>query len=121
MTALVALLVLGPKPIPAKVDEVLKDPAKFDGKSIAVKGKVEDFRAKVSQAGNAYTTFDLLDGKEKLHVFLANKPEKPLEEGDKVTVTGRFAKEKKVGSLTFKNEIDASAKIDKVFGVKKGG
>ena len=119
MTALVALLVLGPRPIPAKVAEVLKDPAKYDGKSVVVKGKVEDFRAKVSGAGNAYTTFDLVDGKEKLHVFLANKLEKPPEEGDKVAVTGRFAKEKKVGPLVFKNEIDASVKIDRVFGVKK--
>ena len=116
---LLAVLVLGPKPVPAKVAEVLKNPAEYDHKSISVKGTVEDFRARTSQAGHDYTTFDLVDGKQKLPVFLANKLENPPKDGDKVTVTGKFDKEKKVGSLTFKNEIDASAKLDKAFGVKK--
>lgn len=116
---LLGVLFIGPRPTPAKVSEILKDPASFDGKSVAVKGKIEDFRARTSQAGNDYTTFDLVDGKQKLPVFLANKLENPPKDGDKVTVTGRFAKEKKVGTLTFKNEIDASVKLDKQFGVKK--
>ena len=117
---LLSLVVLaGAKPLSAKVSEVLRDPAKYDGKAVAVKGIVADLKAKTSKAGNDYYTFDLVEGKDSLAVYGQGKLDKALKGGDKVTVTGRYAKERKVGSRTFKNEIDASVRLDKSFGVKK--
>ena len=104
----------------AKVADVLKTPAKYDGKAIVVKGKVDRFKLKTSKAGHDYTTFDLVDGKTKLAVYLGNKLDKPVKDGDAVTVTGKFAASRKVGDRTFTNEIDASSRLDKSFGVKAG-
>lgn len=118
-TLLLAFLIVAPKPVTAKVADVLKTPAKFDGKAIAVKGKVAKFKAKTSKAGHDYTLFDLVDGKDKLPIYLSEKLKVAVKDGDTVTVTGKFAAERKVGDRTFKNEIDASSKGDKAFGVKK--
>jgi hypothetical protein len=118
--SLLALVVLAPaKPLSAKVSEVLKDPAKYDGKAVAVKGVVAEFKARTSKAGNDYFVFDLVEGKEHLAVYGQGKLQNAPKDGDKVTVTGKYAKERKVGSRTFKNEIDASTRLDKSFGVKK--
>lgn len=118
--SLLALVVLAStKPLSAKVSEVLKDPAKYDGKAVAVKGTVAEFKARTSKAANDYVVFDLVEGKDHLAVYGQGKLQKAPKDGDKVTVTGKYAKERKVGSRTFKNEIDASARLDKSFGVKK--
>lgn len=118
--SLLALVLLAPaKPLSVKVGEVLKSPAKYDGKAISVKGVVADFKAKTSKAGNDYYVFDLVDGKESLAVYGQGKLEKAPKDGDKVTVTGKYARERKVGGRTFKNEIDTSVRLDKSFGVKK--
>jgi hypothetical protein len=116
---LALLIVAGAKPMSAKVSEVLKDPAKYDGKAVVVKGIVADFKAKTSNAGNDYYLFDLVEGTESLAVYGQGKLAKAPKDGDKVTVTGKYAKERKVGNRTFKNEIDASVRLDKSFGVKK--
>ena len=75
----------------------------------------------MSQAGNAYTTFDLVDGKEKLHVFLANKLEKPPEEGDKVDGDGavREGEEGRPAGLQERDRRLDRRSI-RLFGVKKG-
>jgi phosphatidate phosphatase PAH1 len=118
--ALFSLVLFAPaKPIPAKVAEVLKAPAKYDGKAVTVKGKVAEFKARTSKAGRDYYTFDLVDGKAKLKVYGGNKLTVAPKDGDSVTVTGKYAKERKVGERTFKDEVDASARLDKAFGVKK--
>lgn len=117
--ALISLLLLGAKPLPAKIADVLKTPAKFDGKAIVVKGKVDHFKAKTSKAGHDYYVFDLVDGKSKLAIYGSDKLAKPPKDGDTVTVTGKYAKERKVGDRSYKNEVDASTFVDKSFGVKK--
>lgn len=116
---LLAVAFLGPKPMPAKVADILKTPAKFDGKTVAITGKVAKFKAKTSKSGRDYYLFDLTDGKDSLHVYGSDKLVKPPKDGDKVTVTGKFAKERTVGDRTFKNEVDASVRLDKAFGVKR--
>ena len=118
MTLLLPLLLLAPKPLPAKIADVLKTPAKYDGKAIVVKGKVARFVAKTSKSGRPYFLFELADGKTSLKVYGGDKLAKPLKDGDAVTVTGRYAHERKVGDRTYKDEIDTSKRLDKVFGVK---
>ena len=119
MTLLLPFLILGPKPVLAKVADVLKTPTKYDGKAIVVRGKVKDPKVKTSKAGRAYYLFELTDGKASLKVYGGDKLAKPLTDGDKVTVTGKYAHERKVGDRAFKDEIDASTRLDKAFGVKR--
>ncbi len=95
-------------PVKTTVVDILKDPDKFHKKLVQVEGKVSTFRKRTSRAGNAYTTFKLVSGKDEMTVFSYGHLE--LENGDEVVVIGRYFKEKKVGRDTFKNEIDASPK-----------
>ena len=120
MSPLLFALILAPKPLAAKVAEVLKSPAKFDTKAIAVKGKVKGFKTKTSKSGASYYLLELVDGKASLKVYGGDALAKPPKEGDAVTVTGKYAHERKLGDRVFKDEIDASSKLDKAFGVKVG-
>ncbi|MEQ1821950.1 MAG: cytochrome c maturation protein CcmE [Fimbriimonadaceae bacterium] len=105
------------------ISDLLKKADDFDKKTVVLVGKVDNFKAKVSKAGNPYFTFKLLDDKDnKVSIYSRGKLEKDLEDGQKVEVTGTFKKESKVGANTFKNEVDISKdendKKTKDFGVK---
>lgn len=102
----------------ATVEDILKDPAKFDNKEIAVTAKVADFKAKTSKAGNKYFTFKLKSGEKEVNVYGRGELEKEPKEGDKVTATGIFRKEKQIKDFKVKNEIDVSKVDGKDFGVK---
>ena len=119
MTLLLPFLILAPKPLPAMIADVLKTPAKYDGKAVVVKGKVLRFVAKTSKAGRPYFLLDLVDGKAKLKVYGGDKISKPFKDGDTATVTGRYAHERKLGDRIYKDEIDASTRLDKAFGVRR--
>lgn len=95
-------------PVKTTIAEILKDPDKFHKKLVQVEGKVSEFRKRTSRAGNAYTTFKLVSGKDEMTIFSYGHLE--LVNEDEVVVIGRYFKEKKVGRDTFKNEIDASPK-----------
>lgn len=99
------------------VPALLKDPAKFDGKPVAVTGKVQEFRQRTSRAGNKYFTFKLGEGKETVNVYGRGELKPPVKYGDRVTATGTFRKEKKLRDFTVKNEIDVSPKSGEKFGV----
>lgn len=99
------------------VTQLEKDQDKYDGKKIVVIGIVEKFEQRTSKAGNPYITGTLLDKANKkatLSLYARGKIEKELKKGDVVEVTGIYAKEKKVGTLTFKNEIEAKLEGIKV-------
>lgn len=99
-------------------DQVIKDRDKLDTKVVTVRGKVEDFDAKTSKRGNAYTVFKVAGAKQKVNGYLRGHLAKAPKNGDTVEVTGVFRKEKKVGEQTFKDEIDATAERGKPHGVK---
>lgn len=90
--------------------DVLKKRDQYDKKVVTVAGTVKAFKAKTSKAGNDYLTFNLVSGKDSINVFSHGKLAKPLADGTKVEVKGVFVKEKTVGKMTFKNEVDASGK-----------
>lgn len=84
---------------------LVQDPDQYDGKVVTVVGTVTAYRERVSDAGNPYTTFRLTDGGSSLAVFIWNK--QGLSNGQKVRVTGAFAKVRHAGTVTFDNEIQA--------------
>ncbi len=129
LVLLAASLALAQKAEPetyvAKVADLLKDGAKYDKKVVVVTGKVDDFKAKTSKAGNDYFTFTLLDGKDEAHVYGFGKLSPEPKDGDKVKVTGKFRISKVLKGGEVKNEIDVSApkgagKTDAPSGAKPG-
>lgn len=106
--------------IKTNITDVLKDPDKVDGKAIQVEGKVESYEEKTSQRGNPYTVFKVTDSGKTLSVWMTGHPKDPdkPKDGDKVQLTGIYRKEKKVGDVTFRNEIDVTPVKDKPYGIK---
>ncbi len=100
------------------IPEILKDPSKFDGKDVSVTGVVEGYQERTSKGGNKYTSFRVKADSKTLSVWMKDHPtaDKSLKNGYTVLVTGIFAKEKKVGDVIFKNEIDVSPKSGKNYG-----
>lgn len=117
-----SLLILGSAIVLAaektKVVDLLDNPTKFDGKSVSVSGTVKKFKAKESKAGNKYFTFDLIQEDETVHVYGQGELDPAPKNGDKVELTGKFAKLKKVGDLEFKNEIDITPKKGEKYALK---
>lgn len=110
----------------ATVAELLKSPEKYDGKVVTVTGKAVKFQQKTSKAGNDYFTLKLVGktDEENINVFGHGK-HKVLKDDVTIEVTGKFAKEKKVGTVTYKFEVDVSKKDDDKktadFGIKVKG
>jgi hypothetical protein len=89
---------------PTKIVDILANPASFDGQHLSVAGTVGQLAEKTSRRGNDYTTFDLCDT-TCIHVYSYGHPK--LTNGQTLTVNGKFFADKHVGSLDFKNELDA--------------
>ncbi|MBS1722081.1 MAG: hypothetical protein JSS66_03630 [Armatimonadetes bacterium] len=103
---------------PMSVGDLMKSAAKYDRKVVTVVGKVAKYQERVAKKSKrAYTVFDLTDGKATVHVYMQNKPGTKIKDGDKAKVTGPFQREKKVGTQTYKDEIDASVVKGKTNGV----
>ena len=101
-----ALLAASPAPSasPTRIADILAAPSSFDGQHLTVNGTVQQLSEKTSRRGNDYTTFDLCDV-TCVHVYSYGHPK--IANGQTLTVNGRFFADKKVGSLDFKNELDA--------------
>ena len=124
MFAVLAVAVVAFAAEKVAITDLLKDASKYDAKAVTLTGKVMKFKQKTSKAGNPYYNFKLV-GKtddDVVNIYGRGKSEKELEDGTVVEVTGKFAKEKKVGTVTYKNEIDitkdASDEKTKDFGFK---
>lgn len=104
---------------PLKVDALLAKAKDHDKKTVTVTGTVQKFEAKTSRKGNKYTTFELKGDKQVINVYMRDHLKNPVKNGDKVSVTGIFRVEKKVGDRTFKNEVDATAAAGTKNGVSK--
>lgn len=95
------------------------DLAKYDKKTVTVVGTVEKYEERTSKTSKKpYTLFVVKDASGQVNVYLRNRPAVKIKDGVKVSVTGVYTKEKKVGKQTFKNEIDASDDKVKTNGVK---
>ena len=93
-----------PSPSPTRIADILAAPASFDGQHLTVNGTVQQLNERTSRRGNDYTTFDLCDA-SCVHVYSYGHPK--IANGQTLTVNGKFFAVKHVGSVDFKNEIDA--------------
>jgi hypothetical protein len=86
--------------------DILRDPDRFDGQAVTIRGALTNLQERVSRAGNPYYTIDLSDGKQAIRVFSFGTA--PCRTGA-ATVEGTFAKVKQQGRYTFHNEVTASS------------
>ena len=86
--------------------EILAAPDRFDGQAVTLQGLVTNYRARVSQRGNAYYTFDLSDGRRPVRVFSFG--DSPCEDGMTARVEGTFEKLKRQAQHAFHNEVTAT-------------
>jgi hypothetical protein len=119
MNALLALLIVGQAVKPISVESLVKDQAKFDNKAVTVDGSVKKYQARVSKRDNKYATFVLVSGKSEVNVYLRGHVIPALKDGEKVRVAGTYRRVKKVGTRTFRNEIEAKVTDGKPVGVKR--
>ncbi len=91
---------------PTAIADILTNPASFDGKHLTVNGTVTQLSEKTSKRGNDYTVFDLCaPASSCIHAYSHGHPK--IANGQTLTVNGTFFAVKKVGTLEFKNELDA--------------
>jgi hypothetical protein len=88
------------------IDKIVANKNSYDGKEVSVSGTVSGVKFKTSK-GKDYTTFTLIgEPGGRLNVFIFGKLK--LHGGQKVQVTGKYYKVKKVGKYTFRNQIEAT-------------
>lgn len=120
MTIAVALLAFAQFPTPVATVEpgaLLASPSAHDGKTVRLSGTVADAKNKVSKRGNPYTTFALTAGGKKVSIYLRGHLEPPVQDGERLSVTGVFTAVRKVGTMTVKDQVDASAVEGRPYGV----
>lgn len=111
----------------ATVSDLIAKGDAFNGKDATVQGEVANLQKRKSSRGNAYSLFRLKDKGKSINVLLDYHPagNRAFANGDRIEVTGLFRKEKRVGELVFRNEVDCTKKEGKKYGVKvlkrKGG
>ena len=109
--ALLTVIVLFLLAVPARAQHsvtvrvLAQDPDQYDGKVVTVVGTITAYRERVSDAGNPFTTFRLVDGDASVAVFIWNK--QGLSNGQRVRVTGACAKVRQPGTFAAAVEIQA--------------
>ncbi len=90
-----------------RIGDILARPDTFDGREVVLEGKASAVDPRTSRHGNDYFTFRLSDETgTSLKVFSWGKP--AIAPGDRVQVSGRFQRERRVGRYSFTNELEAS-------------
>lgn len=90
-----------------RIGDILARPDTFDGREVVLEGKASAVDPRTSRRGNDYFTFRLSDETgTSLKVFSWGKP--AITPGDRVQVSGRFQRERRVGRYSFTNEVEAS-------------
>jgi hypothetical protein len=109
---LFALVLGGAAPSPAGEGErvttrdLLESPDRWHGQPVVLVGTVTSLEAKTSARDNSYFTFRLADEAGSVTVFAYGNPE--VRNGHRVRVEGIFHKVKRVGTHTFRNQVDAT-------------
>jgi hypothetical protein len=112
-TTLIAISLLTSAHLPGATKTTVKDllqNPKLDNHDVVVRGKIHGHSARSNREGKPYFLFSLEDGKQSVHVFGYGKL--PTEDTDNtiVNVTGKYARERKVGRSTYHNEIEVDVR-----------
>ena len=106
MLGVLAIGLAGPTLAQDGIGDILARPDAFDGREVVLAGKASAVDPRTSRRGNDYFTFRLSDETgTSLRVFSWGKP--AITPGDRVEVSGRFQRERRVGRYSFTNEVEA--------------
>ncbi len=101
-----AIGLAGPALALDRIGDILARADAFDGREVVLEGKAIAVDPRTSRRGNDYLTFRLSDETGiSLKVFSWGKP--AIAPGDRVQVSGRFQRERRVGRHSFSNEVEA--------------
>lgn len=89
-----------PVQLDVRVRDLVRDPDRFDGKVVRVSGIIARYQERVSRRGRSYTRFRLEEGGFSVRVFAWGH--RHLRDGQRVRVTGRFDRVKRVGWRVFR-------------------
>ncbi len=90
-----------------QIKDVVSNPGEYNGKKVALEGKVAKVDYRKSAKGELFTVFKLKDA-ENNEVGVYYEDERlPLSKGDTVKIMGRFWKEKSYFLYKIKNVIKA--------------
>lgn len=89
------------------VGDLVHNPGRYDKQIVSVTGTIAEYRERVSERGNPYTTFRLRDAAAEVAVFVWKH--QGLGNGLRVRVVGTFSMVRRLGGYIFYNEIEAQS------------
>jgi hypothetical protein len=88
-------------------EKIISKKDSYNGKEVSVKGTVSNLKFKTANVKDDYTTFVLVgEAGGRINVFIWGSLK--LQPGQKVQVTGRYRKVRRMGQRNHYNEIEAS-------------
>lgn len=90
-----------------RIEDVVSAPGEYNGKKVALEGKVMKVEYTKSHKGEPFTIFKLKDPENnEVNVYYEDE-HLPISKGDRVKIMGRFRKEKNYFLYKIKNVIKA--------------
>lgn len=90
-----------------RIKDVVSNPGEYNGKKVALEGKVAKVDYRNSTKGEPFTIFKLKDSENnEVRVYFEDQ-RLPISKGDRVKIMGRFWKEKSYFLYKIKNVIKA--------------
>ena len=90
-----------------QIKDVVSNPGEYNGKKVALEGKVAKVDYRKSTKGEPFTIFKLKDSENNEVGVYFEDERLPLSKGDRVKIMGRFWKEKSYFLYKIKNVIKA--------------
>lgn len=90
-----------------QIKDVVTNPGEYNGKKVALEGKVAKVDYRNSAKGELFTIFKLKDSENNEVGVYFEDERLPLSKGDRVKIMGRFWKEKSYFLYKIKNVIKA--------------
>ena len=89
------------------IKDVVSKPGQYNGKKVALEGKVTKVDYRNSSKGEPFTVFKLVDTENNEVGVYVEDERLPISKGDRVKIMGRFWKEKSYFLFKIKNVIKA--------------
>lgn len=90
-----------------RIKDVVSNPGEYNGKKVALEGKVAKVDYRNSSKGEPFTVFKLKDSENNEVGVYFEDQRLPISKGDRVKIMGRFWKEKSYFLYKIKNVIKA--------------
>ena len=90
-----------------QIKDVVSNPGEYNGKKVALEGKVAKVDYRNSTKGEPFTIFKLKDSENNEVGVYFEDERLPISKGDRVKIMGRFWKEKSYFLYKIKNVIKA--------------